>query len=68
MMDIIGATSTAAEAALMRSAPSRRARFLVFHFAVVLLPELGSFGAGTGRDDPDAALANSEGLTGSNLS
>jgi hypothetical protein len=42
MMDIMGATSTAAEAALTRSAPSRSARFLVFHSDVWLLPAFGS--------------------------
>ena len=31
MMDITGATSTAAEAALIASVPSRQPRFLVFH-------------------------------------
>jgi hypothetical protein len=41
MMDIIGAMSTAAEAALMASAPSRRARFLVFHFPAWLAPASG---------------------------
>lgn len=37
IMAITGATSTAAEAALTKSAPSRRPRFFVFHFDVVVL-------------------------------
>lgn len=36
IIEITGATSTAAEAALTRSAPSRRPRFLVFHFVLVV--------------------------------
>lgn len=41
MIEITGATSTAAAAALTRSAPSRRPRFLVFHFDVVLVKAVG---------------------------
>jgi len=41
MMEMIGATSTAADAALMASAPRRRPRFLVFHCDVSMLGALG---------------------------
>lgn len=44
IMEITGATSTAAEAALTRSAPSRRPMFLVFHFVlVVVIPSAAAF-------------------------
>jgi hypothetical protein len=72
MMDIIGATSTAAEAAPRKSAPSRSPRFLVFHFEVVSLPVLGSVaitgdGRARGAAATDAAAAaNCDGLTASN--
>lgn len=41
IIEMTGATSTAAAAALTRSAPSRRPRFLVFHFDVVLVEAVG---------------------------
>lgn len=72
MMDIIGATSTPAEAAARKSAPRRRPRFLVFHFEAVLLPVLGSVaitgdGRARGAVAADAAAAaNCDGLTESN--
>lgn len=71
IMDIIGATRAAAEEALTRSAPRRSARFLVFHFAVRPVPDLGSIvaaGAGMPRGGADAVPASCEGLTASNWS
>lgn len=69
MIDITGATITAAVAALAKSVPSRRPKFLVFHrlAAVSSVPDEGvTVDAGKSLDVFGAAAANCEVFSVSN--